>query len=315
MLPSGWLVLLLHLPPHPSSVRVRVWRRLRAVGAVALKNSAYLLPATPDQREHFEWLAQEVRKARGEATLLAVDRIDTLTADQVQQLFRDARNAEYRELAARYRRHGAARPSRTAGTPAGEAERVRLARELERIREIDFFGASGYEEVKRLQETLDMHLKEPRAGKARRPPLAAKQFRGRTWVTRPRPHVDRLATAWLIRRFIDPKARFRFAPPDRFPKGAVSFDAPDAAFGHQGEACTFETVLERFGLKDPRLAAMAEIVHDIDLRDERFGREETRGLDLALRSLRAAIADDQALLAQGLVLFDGLYATLERRAR
>jgi len=315
MLPS-WLVLLLHLKPHPSSVRVRVWRRLRAIGAVALKPSAYLLPAGPEQREHCEWLAQEVRGARGEATLLEVERVDTLSADQVRQLFRDARNLEYRELAARYRGLAAARPGRSRGTPARrEAERIRLAKELERIREIDFFDATGYVDVKRLQETLDMHLKEPGAAKPRRPALTVRQFRGRRWVTRPRPHVDRLATAWLIRRFIDPKARILFAPPERFPKGAVSFDAPDAEFGHQGQACTFETMLERFGLADPRLVVMAEIVHDIDLKDERFGREETRGLDLALRGLRAAIDDDAELLAAGLVLFEGLYATLERGGR
>jgi hypothetical protein len=311
-----WLVLLLSLPPRPSSVRVRVWRRLRAIGAVPLKSSAYLLPATPERREDFEWLAQEVRRARGEATLLEVDRIDTLSPDQVKQLFRGARNGEYRELAGRYRGLLKGRRGAAGVAPARlEGERVRLARELERIREIDFFDAGGYDEVRRLRETVDMHLEQPRAAAPRRPALDARRYRGKRWVTRPRPHVDRIATAWLVRRFIDPKARFLFAAPGAFPAGAIPFDAPGAEFGHQGQDCTFETVLKRFGLDDRRLAAMAEIVHDIDLKDERFGREETRGLDLALRSLRAAIADDRRLLAQGLVLFDGLYAMLERPGR
>ena len=308
-----WLVLLLSLPPRPSSVRVRVWRRLRAIGAVPLRSSAYLLPATPERHEDFTWLAQEVRRARGEALLLEVGRIDALTAAQVKQLFREARNAEYRALALRYR----ALVSR--GGPKGEreaarrrVEQVRLARELERIRAIDFFDAGGYDEVRRLRETADMHLDRQRPA-PRRPALDVRKYRGRRWVTRPRPHVDRIATAWLVRRFVDPKARFAFAAPDAFPAGAVPFDAPGAEFGHQGEDCTFETVLKRFGLGDRRLAVMAEIVHDIDLKDGRFGREEASGLDLALRGLRASVRDDRRLLKLGMDLFDGLYASLDRR--
>jgi hypothetical protein len=139
------------------------------------------------------------------------------------------------------------------------------------------------------------------------PRLDLTKLRGRRWVTRPRPHVDRVASAWLIRRFIDPDAVFLFAPPAEFPKDAIPYDAPGAELSHQGEDCTFETLIKRANLRDRRLIRLAEVVHEADLRDGKYPREEARGIDVAIRALLTAAADDHQVLAQGMTLFEGLY--------
>jgi hypothetical protein len=303
-----WLLLLLSLPPRPSSLRVRAWRRLKALGAVALKSGAYLLPDSPDRYEQFQWLAQEVEKDRGEATLLKVDRVENMKQPEVVRLFQEARDADYAALTDRYRKLGAAKGPRVAG------ELARLAREMDRLVDIDFFDAPGRQQALRAREAAERRLTRPlRAAAAPTAPLDVKTLQGRRWVTRPRPHVDRIASAWLIKRFLDPAAEFLFAAPNEVPAGAIPFDMAGVEFGHQGDHCTFETLLHRSGLRDRRLAAIAEIVHEADLRDEKFTREEARGLDLVLRGLLAAVKDDHEALAQGLTLFDGLYATIGER--
>ncbi len=309
---DAWLLLIVSLPPHPSSLRVKTWRKLRTLGAVPLKNSVYLLPSTPESYEHFQWLTQAIQKDRGEATLVKVDRIENLKPSEVISLFQHARNRDYGELARRYRKLLGSldrrRPRRTAARLAEEL--ARLGRELARIKEIDFFEAPGFQEVQRLKETVAMRLPPPTAvaeGPAEIPPDS---LRARRWVTRPRPHIDRIASAWLIRRFIDPEAQFLFAPPEEFPADAIPFDALGAQFGHQGEDCTFETLLRRCGLSDRCLTQLAEIVHEVDLRDDKYHRDEARGVDLAVRGLLAALKDDYEVLAHGMTLFDGLYAAL-----
>jgi len=311
---NPWLVLIVSLPPHPSSLRVRAWRKLRALGAVALKNSVYLLPFTSENYEQFQWLTQEIQKDGGEATLLKVDRIENLKPAEVIRLFQEARDLDYRRLAERYRKLLRALDRKPAGRRAArpDEELGRLARELQRVREIDFFDASGYREVERLKETIERRLRptgESAASSRTVTPLDA--LRGRRWVTRPRPHVDRIASAWLIKRFVDPEAEFLFAPPEEFPADAIAFDAPGAELSHQGEDCTFEMLLKRAGFRDRRLAHLAEIVHEADLRDHKFHRDEARGIDLAIRGLLEALKDDSQVLAHGMTLFDGLYAALD----
>jgi hypothetical protein len=307
-------MLIVTLPTHPSSLRVRAWRKLRALGAVALKNSVYVLPQGSDRLERLQWLTQEVQKDRGDATLLRVDRIENMSEDDVIRLFHEARKADYKELADRYRKCLRGLGRRAQGRDAARAadELARLGREVERVREVDFFDAPGAQEVERLRATAEMHLR-PEAPAAPAAPLP--ELRGRLWATRPRPHIDRLASAWLIKRFIDGDARFLCAPPEQFPPEAIPFDVMGAEFGHQGEDCTFETLFQRSQLDDPRLRTLAEIVHEADLRDGKFDRPETDGVDLAVRGLAATIKDDDELVAQGLALFDGIYAALETPAR
>lgn len=309
------LLLLVGLPPAPSSLRVRVWRRLRSLGAVALKRGAHLLPDTPDRYEDFQWLAQEIQREGGDATLIRVHQIENLGPDDVARRFHEPRDAEYRQLAARYRRLLQALDRKGgANSPRALAELARLSKDHQRIRDVDFFDAPGGAEVRRLEEAMAMRTRRPEAARRDdRPPLDLATLRRRRWVTRPRPHVDRIASAWLIKRFIDPEAEFVFASPAAFPADAVPFDAPGVELSHHGEDCTFETLVKRARLRDRRLARLAEIVHEADLRDGKYPHAEARGIDAAVRALLAACPDDHQALAGGLTLFEGLYATTPAR--
>jgi hypothetical protein len=311
------LLLLVGVPPQPSSLRVRVWRRLRSLGAVPLKRSAYLLPDTPERYEDFQWLAQEVQRQGGDATLVRVQQIENVSPADVLRLFHEPRNEDYRQLAARYRKALQAldRKSPKAGARLQE-ELGRLAREHQRIRDIDFFGAPGGAEVRRLEEVIVMRTRRPESPRQPEPPaLDLSTLRGRRWVTRPRPHIDRIASAWLIKRFIDVDAQFVFAPPAEFPPDAIPFDTPGVELSHHGEDCTFETLIKRARLKDRRLSRLAEVVHEADLRDGKYPHEEARGIDVAIRALLAASPDDAQVLTQGMALFEGLYATTPRKAQ
>jgi hypothetical protein len=310
------LLLLVGVPPTPSSLRVRVWRRLRSLGAVPLKRSAYLLPDTPERYEDFQWLAQEIQREGGEATLIRVQQIENVSPSEVVRLFHEPRDQDYRRLAVRYRKvlHGLDRKS-AASRARLQEELARLAKDHERVRDVDFFDAPGGAEVRRLEEAIAMRTRKPETvRREERPTLDLSKLRGRRWVTRPRPHIDRLASAWLIKRFIDTAAEFLFVPPAEFPSDAVPFDAPGVELSHQGEDCTFETLLKRARLRDRRLVRLAEIVHEADLRDGKFPHEEARGIDVAVRALLAASPDDAQVLAQGMALFEGLYATTPRKA-
>ena len=310
------LLLLVGLPPTPSSLRVRVWRRLRSLGAVPLKRSAYLLPDTPERYEDFQWLAQEIERDGGEATLIRVQQIENLDEADVLALFHEPRNQDYRQLATRYRKALQGLEEKSAARRARATEELsRLARDHQRIRDVDFFGAPGGAEVRRLEEVIAMRTRRPESPRrAPAPTLDLNTLRGRRWVTRPRPHVDRVASAWLIKRFIDAQAEFVFAAPAQFPGDAIPFDAPGVELSHQGEDCTFETLVKRAGLRDRRLARLAEVVHEADLRDGKYPHEEARGIDVAVRALLAASPDDHQVLAQGMALFEGLYTTTPRRS-
>jgi len=272
------------------------------------------LPDTPERYEDFQWLAQEIEREGGEATLIRVQQIENVRADAVRRLFHEPRDHDYRQLAARYRRVIQRLDKKSRG-PAVQDELARLARDHQRVRDIDFFDAPGGAEVRRLEEVIAMRTRRPEeAAREPRPTIDLSTLRGRTWVTRPRPHIDRIASAWLIRRFIDPDAQFLFAPPAEFPKDAIPFDAPGVELSHQGEDCTFETLVKRAKLRDRRLTRLAELVHEADLRDGKFPHEEARGIDVSVRALLAASADDHQVLAQGMALFEGLYATTPRKS-
>jgi len=310
------LLLLVGLPPTPSSLRVRVWRRLRSLGAVALKRSAYLLPDTPDRYEDFQWLAQEIQRDGGEATLIRVQQIENVRPADVLQLFHEPRDRDYRQLAVRYRKLLQNLDRKSEGARARtHDELARLAKDHQRTRDIDFFDAPGGAEVRRLEEAIAMRSRRPETARPEeRPTLDLTNLRGRRWVTRPRPHVDRVASAWLIKRFIDVDAQFVFAPPAEFPADAIGFDAPGVELSHHGQDCTFETLIKRARLRDRRLARLAEVVHEADLRDGKYPHEEARGIDVAIRALLAASPDDHQVLAHGMTLFEGLYATTARKA-
>jgi hypothetical protein len=318
-----WLLFIHQLPSQPSNLRVTTWRRLQQIGAIPLKQAVYVLPDTPEAREDFEWLKTEVKAARGDASVFAADNVDTWSDDALVEEFRRARQETYSELArdteAAIRRAGTVR--RTRGTRAPAVGRlVGIFRErLIAAERIDFFGSAGRDRVLTLLAELESRVAAPArppgpAGSERSAQQASRQ--GRLWITRPRPGVDRMASAWLIRRFIDRQARFAFAIDARsVPDEAVPFDMFGVEFSHQGEGCTFETLCSVFGLETPPLSRIAAIVHDLDLKDGRFGAPECSTVGAMIEGLQLACQDDEALLAQGMTLFESLFRSFERSGR
>lgn len=297
-----------------SSRRVAVWRRLRQLGAIAPAGSLYLLPATEANAEAFDWLAQEVEAEGGEALVLRIEGLQGAAEGRVIELFKSARDEDYRKIAAEAE-EAASLAGKEADPEAQERLRdlvERLRRRLADIARIDFFQAAervaAGAAVGRLEEALAR--REPASGpvSGEIPAASRERYRGRRWVTRPRPHVDRLACAWLIRRFLDPEAEIRYAEAPE--PGEVAFDMRRAEFGHAGNRCSFETMLAAFGLADPGLSALAEIVHEIDLRDGRSARPEVAGMDSILAGWSSLDLPDSELERLGIALFEGLYGAL-----
>jgi hypothetical protein len=315
-----WLTLLMSLPPTPTRHRVGVWRKLQRMGAVRLPSAGWILPETPETTELFQWLVQEIQSFRGEVTLLRVDRVETMKDEQVAALFHEARGVEYqavvrgcREILGQVDRH---RASHRGVVAPLRAKLDALKRELDRVESIDYLKAPAGPRARTLWETTAKRLRalesRPAVVTGRRP--GALPLRGSTWVTRPRPHIDRIASAWLIKRFCDPDAVFAFADAADAARKGTPFDVLGAEFGHHGEDCTFETLVKRFGLKDRRVKLIAEIVHEADLHDGKFTRDESTGVDLAIRALAEATSDDHELLERGMAIFDGLYTVLKGKA-
>jgi len=307
-----WLLLIHQIPPKPAYFRVKVWRRLQTMGAVAIKNSVYVAPKTDQTQEDLEWLLREIVEGGGDASICEARFIEGLQDDQVEALFNTAREADYHQIADEARAIAERRPS--AGSAlAGDVEVERLRRRLKAIADIDFFGAPGRE----IAEGLVRDLERQQRSSTEAAPHAAdpERYRGRTWVTRKGVHVDRIASAWLVRRFVDPDAEFKFVPARGYrpEHGEIRFDMFEAEFTHDGDRCTFEVLIERLGLDDPALLPLAEIVHDIDLKDAKFGREELAGVDALITGVATAHRDDEQRLARGGAVFDALYEYFRRK--
>lgn len=321
---NPWLVLIHQIPPKPAYLRVKVWRRLQGIGAVPIKNSVYALPSTDDAREDFEWLLREIRDAGGDASLCEARLLDGLTDDEVRGLFNAAREADYRALGAEIRTfaHGTLPPrarnlSDQVRAQTGAAI-ARFRKRLAELGEIDFFGAPGREAVDGLVAGLEQRLAPTPAGASARSAtrrVAIEDVRGRTWVTRTGIHIDRIACTWLVRRFLDPDASFKFVAPRGYvpAAGELRFDMFDAEFTHDGDLCSFEVMMRAFGLRDPALQAVAEVVHDVDLKEAKFDRDETRGVEHLIAGIAWLHADDEARMAQGGALFDALHGYFARR--
>lgn len=331
--PAPWLLLIHNIPPKPAYLRAKVAKRLAALGAVALKNAVYVLPDLPQCpkcrqcREAAEWLVQEIKDGGGKAFLVTGHLAGGLDDAQVRALFQAARENDYAALVDEAKSLAAGLPTAsdaaeaTPGVaPAMAEDAVRgslagLKARLQVVQALDFFDAPGRGVVEGLLAGIETALqsREERellaAGQLTESPEA---FKGKIWVTRAGVHVDRIASAWLILRFIDAGARFRFvASSTHAPEsGEVTFDMQGADFTHVGERCTFETLIQRLGLRDPALAHLGEMVHDIDLREERHRHPATQGLALALAGVSLRHADDEARIAVGCVLLDACYEAL-----
>lgn len=312
--PHRWLLLVHQLPAKPSNLRVRTWRRLQQLGAVAVKQAVYALPDSPSAREDFEWLRTEIEAAGGQASVFTADTVDSWSSDELIEEFRRARESDYAALSraieralAVPRRKRAPRRSRRAASRIVETFRQRLAA----VEAIDFFGSAGRDRVATLVSELQHALSGTTiAGfEGRTPPNEAdrESFHARMWVTRPRPGIDRMASAWLIKRFVDPEARFGFVEQPPATDDLVPFDMFGVQFTHRGEWCTFETLAHTFGVSDLAIERLAAIVHDLDLKDARFGAPEAATVGALVVGLQALYSDDHALLDQGMTMFEALY--------
>ncbi|PYI98605.1 MAG: hypothetical protein DME98_03790 [Verrucomicrobia bacterium] len=303
---TSWLLLLFSLPTSRNTERVAVWRRLKKLGAVQIKTSTYLLPDETAQYEQFQWLAQQIRDYGGDSTLVRAQEIEGLTKEKVIAMFNEARAKDYGELRKSLQGFIGRRKKIDAETAAAELER--LTRQFREIREVDFFDSARGHDVAML-----LRRAEGRSRTRQPAVLDAKQYQSKTWLTRPRPEIDRVGSAWLISKFIDRKPKFVFAPSANAVPGAIPFDVLDAEFSHHGNCCTFETFIKRFAISDKVVAKIGEMIHDADLDDARFQRVEAVGIDRVLKGWAKEGLPDKEILRRGFECFDALYAFLQRR--
>ena len=317
--PSRWLLLIHQLPPSPAYLRVKTARQLHKVGAAAVKNSVYVLPNTDASGESFAWLSKEITGGGGEATVCESSFVSGLSDEALQALFHDARAKDYRELADEIRSaHKALGRARHLDEPrrsAATAALARFRRRLGDIADLDFFGTPGSETTASLLAAFEQRLREPASDGVVITEVAPRKINGGVWVTRKGVHVDRIASAWLIKRFIDADAKLKFVPPKGyFPVGGeLRFDMFEAEYTHEGDRCTFEVLARRFEVTGAAVAAIGEVVHDIDVRDGKFGRPETAGVERLVNGIALTQPQDEARIALGGQVFDALYEAWRRK--
>lgn len=306
---AAWLLLIHQIPASPAYLRIKVGRRLARVGALALKGSVYALPMTDTSREDFSWIRREVVDGGGEAILLSAATVEGLTDDELERMFRDARTKDYAELSVELGPLAeAARSDKNRERQAALIELGRLELRFREVQRVDFFrvsaGAALMGQIEQLRQALEQ--RGPLANAPVRKSLQAAQYQGRTWVTRAGIKVDRMACAWLIRRGIDKRPKFRFVDPAKYTpkKGELRFDMAEGEFTHEGDLCSFEVLCQRFGIRTPAIMRLAEVVHELDIKDGRYGHPETEGLRRMLDGIIGQHARDDARLDAACALFD-----------
>lgn len=302
---SSWLLFLYSLPTRQNTARVAVWRKFKKLGAIQIKNSTYLLPDQPAQYEHFQWLAQQVRDYGGDATLVRAQEIAGMPTEKLVALFNRERDREFGEVKKRLQDFLSRRKRLSSEDAASELER--LTRQFREISEVDFFQSARGQEVQMLLRRSEGSALKKLSR------LDPKNYRGKTWATRPRPEIDRVGSAWLIRKFIDPEANFAFSAKPPAKSKAIPFDMVDVEFSHHGDRCTFETLVQRFAIGDKAVRIIAEMIHDADLEDEKFQRTECVGIDRVLKGWGKSGMTNEEIILHGLKCFDGLYEFLQRR--
>jgi len=294
-----------------AGVRSKTLNRLRRLGAITVKPSVFVLPDSPAAREDVAWLKADVERGGGEMTAFAADSVDAWTDDRLVEEFRRTTQAAYARLALDLERALASRPP--ARMASGSSPRV-LDRFLARaadIERLDFFAGGGRDRV----QTLVASARQQRSSDGGSAGAGAPRqtYRGCRWVTLPRPGADRMASAWLIRRFVDPDATFGFAAnAQSVAEGEVAFDMFGVELSHRGDECTFETLRDCFGVQDAGVEHLARLVHDLDMRDGRYEAPLADALGPIIDGLRLAEPDDRALLGHGMVLFEAIYLSAVR---
>jgi hypothetical protein len=314
-----WLLIFYSVPSHPVSNRMMIWRKLAKAGAVQLKGAVYILPATEEHEEFLQWLIGEVKSMGGDGAFVRSADIRTMTDVDIRKLFTTQADQEYRRLEKALDALERKIQSIRAGSKSEEGKRLtaqaaKFTKEYDDVRKRDYFGSPMGQIVKKRIHVLETGLRAVRKTApedassilARRP----QDYQGKVWTTRKNPFVDRMASAWLIKRFIDPKASFVFID-DRdaasIDSNRVAFDMRDGAFTHVGDLSTFEVLVRSFGIKDKAVRKIAEIVHDLDVKDDKYGRPEAAGVEDILVGIRKTAKNDADDLGRGMAVFELLY--------
>jgi hypothetical protein len=310
-----WIAFCYSLPSKEgSSPRVALWRRLRRLGALPIAGGVHILPARDECIEAFQWLTQEMQTTSGEAVIMRVSQFEGLTDQQVVALFRAARVEDYRhiETQANDLKQNLV-DEKKADTSRARDALARLRKRHADIARIGYFECPEGRRVALLLDDIERSLSPAVSAIPSIPHADITQYLDKRWVTRPHPHVDRLACAWFIRHFINAQAVIRYS--NQANKDEVAFDMNQGEFGHRGSLCTFETMKLAFGQESPELQSIAEIVHEIDLHDDRYIWPETAGIERLLSGWALAGLSDEELESKGISLFEGLYAAFSKSSR
>ena len=303
---ARWLMLVHQLPAKPAYARVKVWRMLQDAGAVSVKNSVYVLPESSEARAAFATILREISRHGGDGLVSESMLVEGMQDKQLRALFNVAREADFNAVSSELRQLARKRDKPKAGLS-------RLGQRLAAPSLIDFFNAPGRGTAEALLARLEhsgIIRDEPAPGS-----ISRKDMRGKTWVTRQDIHVDRIASAWLIIRFIDPAGTLKFVPGRHYEPlpGEYRYDMQDGEFTHEGDNCSFETLLARSGIRDAGLKAIAEMVHDMDLKDVKFAHPETAGIALVIAGICRTEASDGVRVERGRELFNSIYEQFRRR--
>lgn len=311
-----WLFLVHQLQTKNSRERVKVWRLTKKIGAVLYRNSVYVLPYSSERNEDFQWLCQQIRDSKGEASVFVAESNDKNENKKLIEVFIAERNKDYEQILLRAKE--AKKEMESINLKKNVVKDIKgktkntsqIINEFAELQKIDFFSSPKGNEVKKVVEKLKQKLYSivgETTSSKNKSYYSIQDFQNKVWGTRAHIHIDRSASAWLIKRFIDKEAKLVFAEESVFPSEAVPFDTFGAEFGHHGDNCTFETLLRTFRIRDKALQQIAEIVHDIDLKDNKYQRSEASGIDTAIRSLSNYFNNDEKTFELSAVFFDSIY--------
>lgn len=326
-----WLLFFYSIPATPVNNRVKVWRKLIKTGAVQLKGGVYILPYREEHHEALQWMLAELPGLKGEGLLIITDHIEPLQQQEIITLFNEQRKPEYQEVAKKIDEFsGRIRNLLKGGTDKKSTSLFRqyekIHADFQTVQHRDFFQsefglklAEQINEVRKQLEELTIAEKGQKGSASAQLPNGRKiqNFSGLIWLTRRRPFVDRMASAWLIRRFIDHEATFAFRDEEQLQdltsELEVSYDVRHGDFTHIDDLCTFEVLMKSFDLADRGLDALSRIVHDIDIKDGKFAAPEAHVIEMILKGIRNQALPDSETLEQGIAVFEALYLSITEK--
>jgi hypothetical protein len=319
---SGWLIFFYSVPSKPVSNRMKIWRRLAKAGALPFKGAVYILPASEEHYEFFQWLIAEAAAMGGEGAFVRTAGIESMKNEEILRLFHGQKKEAYHALEKKLddldrKVNSIRKGSGGQGGKGLKDQFIRMMRDFEEIRRTDFFTSAVGEELRRRIKEIEKELKGisgPEAEKKDRAvePKKIKDYQEKRWVSRKKPFVDRMASAWLIKTFVDPKASFDLmdeAEMEELGADVVTFDVKGGEFTHIGDMCTFEVLIKAFRLKSRALGKIAEIVHELDINDEKYHSPEAQGIKEILTGIRKSAEDDREALEKGMIVFGMLLAS------